>query len=172
MSDPVRSFGVDADAGSGARSSSGPRPLTLRDELAAEIAREVSGEKLTLKVKARPGWAVRYRCDVEVGQLNRWRKSASDRSMPDGLDELKLGATILANQAECLVKDGEDLLDDQGDLVTFTHPMMQELTGLTRPVDIVKRWYANDGHLVMASQEVLRESGYGEEAERADPTQR
>lgn len=140
------------------------------DELREEAAREIGHETVTLAVKERPGWSVRYRADVEVTTLNKWRKASSDRTMPDGVDELKLACIILANHCDCLVKNGEDLRDEDDNPVTFGSTPFMESFGVGRAIDAVKAWYASDGHIMSASQEVMIASGYGDEAEREDPT--
>ncbi|HEX5782391.1 MAG TPA: hypothetical protein VFX80_10735, partial [Solirubrobacteraceae bacterium] len=147
-------------------------PASPLEELRQEIKREVHGDPIVLEVPGRAGWSVRYRADVELPQLAAWRKKAADRAMPEGLDELKLCLTILANQCDALLKDGREVEDDDGQLVTFASAAFLELTGAGRAVEAVRRWYVIDGHVVAAAQEVMNASGYGEEAIREDPTPR
>lgn len=139
------------------------------ETLRAEAQREIGGETVTLTIKERPGWSVRYRADVEIPQFNQWRKRCADRSQPDGVDELKLACLILANQCEALVLNGEDLLEDDQP-VTYASPSFHASFGVTRAVDAVRAWYGIDAHVMTHSQEVMLASGYGDEAEREDPT--
>lgn len=147
-------------------------PASPLEELRQEIKREVTGEPVTLEVPGRAGWTVRYRADVEMPKLAAWRKKSADRSMPDGIDELKLCLTILADQCEALLKDGREVEDDDGGLLTFATPAFLELIGVGRSVEAVRKWYGVDGRVVAAAQEVMNASGYGEDAIREDPTRK
>lgn len=171
--DPIREFSAPS---AGAKATTAPkRSVSALDSLREEISRDVAAKTVTLTVPTRPGWAVRYRCDVEAGELGRWQKAAKDSTQPDRLDSLKVAMTILANQCDALIKDGEALTDDDddGEPVTFRSEVFLEMFGVGRAIDGVKQWYAVDGHIIAASTEVLVESGYGDEAEREeDPTQR
>jgi hypothetical protein len=145
-------------------------PVNPLEALKQEIAKEVTGDVIVLEVPKRPGWTVRYRCDVEMPLLSRWRKAAADRQMPDGLDELKLCLTVLANQCDALLLNGQEVEGGGGELLTFASKEFLDLVGVGRPIDAVKRWYGVDGHVLAAAQEVLTESGFGDEATREDPT--
>lgn len=177
MTDDIPSFGATraADPDLTPPAAKTPQvkasPGSPLEALRQEAQRQVGGETVTLAVKERPGWSVRYRADVETTQLSQWRKRCADRTMPDGLDEFRLACLILANQCDCLVLNGEDVVDDQDGPVTFASPTMHEAFGVSRAVDMVKAWYGVDDHVMVASQEVMLASGYGDEAEREDPTQ-
>lgn len=157
-----------------------PRSAPTRDDLPSnplealkqEIAKEVTGDIVVLEVPKRPGWSIRYRCDVQMPLLSRWRKQAADRTMPDGLDELKLCLTVLANQCDAILLNGREVEGNDRQLVTFASEEFLEMVGAGRAIDAVKAWYGVDGHVLAAAQEVLTESGFGEEATREDPTPR
>lgn len=143
------------------------------DALREEVHRDVTPKTVDLKVPGRPAWAVRYRCDVDANDLGRWQKAAPDKSQPDGIDAVKVAATILGNHVVALIQDGEVLInDDTGEEVTFRSKEFLESFGVGRITEAVKRWYVTDGNLLAASTEVLTESGYGEDAIHEDPTVR
>lgn len=142
--------------------------------LRGEIERDLTGVAITLDVPGRPDWAVRYRCDLQIDQLNRWRKRAADRTAPDGLDESKFGCMLLANQSEAIIYRGEDVPENPDDAasppMSFRSRKFHELVGVGSSVDAVKAWYVRDGSISAAGQAVLFGSGFGEEASEADPT--
>lgn len=174
MDDDTPRFGAasDPDLDLPAREKVGVKasPGSPLDELRSEASREVGGKTSTYPTHERPGWSVRYRADVEVSSLNVWRKRCADRSMPDGVDELKLACLILANHCDVLVQNGNDLVDEDGEPVTFGSSAFLESFGVTRAIDAVKKWYVSDGHLMAASQELMFDSGFGDETASEDPT--
>lgn len=152
---------------------------SLLDELRAEVKQDVVGEPITMPIPGRPGWAIRYRCDIENPTLTAWRKKNADKS-PEGVDSLKLSCVILANQAECFVRykpdepvaEGIDALDEDGHAVNFTSQWLLIELGVGKAIEAVKKWYGLDGTIIAHAQEVLLGSGFGADAERLDPTQR
>lgn len=155
-----------ATAGDAVRGAPGS-PL---ENLRASLKEETSGSPIVLETPRRPGWNVRYRCDVELPVLAQWRKKAADKSMPEGVDELKLCLIILADQCDAILQ-GDVEVEEDGEVVTFRTQSLQDLLGAIRAADLVRRWYGSDGHAVSAAQEVMNASGYGEDLVREDPTQ-
>lgn len=141
-------------------------PLSeLRDELTAEL------EHLeTFEVPGRPGYAVRFDVDVDHNRLGHWRKRAKDTTQPEGLDEVKWAASILASQAVAIVRHGADLELD-GQPATFATPAFQELLGVGRPIDAVKALYGRHASVIATAWAVLEAAGYNRRPDEAeDPT--
>jgi hypothetical protein len=142
--------------------------------LEAEIAKEVSGEPVTLAVgSTRPGWSVRYAVGMTYDQLQAWTKRCRDRNALGGLNRLKLGALILANQCEAILKEGKRVAVDgegvSGD-ITFANPDFRRLLGAGTSSDAVLKFYASDGMVLAHAQEVVVAAGFEAEVDRVDPT--
>lgn len=159
------------------------QPGSMLDDLIAEASREVVREPSTLKIPGRPGWAVRFDVNLDEPIVTAWRKKAADKSKPEGFDMLKFSKAVLANQAEAILRLGSDesvenakvVLDPSGNPVNFRNAWFLEQLGGDRilsPVEAVKKWYGVDGTIISHCGEVLYDAGFGEDAERLDPTQR
>lgn len=180
--DPIRTIGhVDDD-----EPTPGPRPVEVPvdedlpaggtsalDELRAELAEVAEEEPTRVAIPKRPGWEALFSTDLDAGLLGKWRKASSDRSMPDGIDELALAQRVLANLNVGLVRNGEELLTE-GAPMTVRSPAFLDLIGEDRPMPAVRKLFAADGHVLAAATEVVRSAGYGDDlgAAAADPTPR
>lgn len=169
-----REYGVPAKA---AENVVPPRPSELEERvsplesLREEASREVAPDLLTLDVPLRPGWAVRYRADVDVQHLNAWTKRARNKQMEQGVDTHKLACLILASTCDCIVKDGEDVEDPDGGPMTFRSAAFLEMFDTTSTAEGVAAWYGADGHAIVASEKVLVASGFDPDSVVAvDPT--
>jgi hypothetical protein len=143
------------------------------DALRAELSAEVEVELVTLDVPTRPGYAVRYRCDVSYDELATWRKRSADKTKPGHLDEVKLAAIILANKVDGIMAHGTEVTDGDA-AVTFASPVFLDLTGKGSAVSALRHFYGLDGHVDAAAKVVLGRSGFGdelaEEGDDVDPT--
>lgn len=135
----------------------------LRAELTAELARYE-----TFDVDGRPGYAVRYDVDIEHPKLGLWRKRAKDTTQPDGLDELKWAATILAAQAVAVVRHGVDVFVAGDHGVAFNDPELRSILDVGRAIDAVRKFYGRDAAVVTTAYAVLNAAGYGKEAIRSE----
>ena len=138
----------------------------LRADLLAETKTDT-----TLPVPGRPLYAVKFRTDVSGDELDRWRKTAKSKRHVDGIDAMKFAALILANCCLEVIRDGQALLDTDGDPLTFRSVELWKGTlEASTAAGGVLRFYGRDGHAVAASNTVLGESGWGEDLQPLDPT--
>lgn len=170
--DGPTSFSAPAPHGSdpAAHSDEPVARLTLLDELRAEAQQEARKEPVTYMVATRPGWSVRYDTNIDDQVLGQWRKRAADKTQPEGVNQLKLCLTVLANHAEVFVRNGVDALDEEGQPISFRSQYLIDLLGVGRAVDAVKKWYGADGEILSTAYSVLDAAGYGRDADEGDPT--
>lgn len=157
---------LDAPAGVEAVDDVAPVvPPNGLDELAAELNAEAVVEERTLDVPARPGYAVRYRCDATYAEVKAWRaKSPGGKGM---IDELRLSALVLANKSVAILRRGDEV-ELAGEPATFRSPAFLATLGVDGAADAVVKLYGLDGHVIAAAGEVLSVSGFGAELGEAD----
>lgn len=132
--------------------------VTPLDTLRAELA-DIDDETVDLEVPKRPGWAVRVSTTVRYDKLMGWRKQATSKS---NVNELRLAALALANQNTAIVRNGDDLADDDGELYTFRSRGFKDLLGADDAVEAVIRLYGNEFHVLNAANRLLVEAGYAD----------
>lgn len=167
--------GVDPDVAPVRRLS----PLeALQAKLAADTGAELDDEGPTveLAVPGRPGVAVRYGTVVEWEELQAWRKRSRDKGLrsasnPDGVDVNRVSRLVLANRAKAVVVDGDDVVGTDGRPLTFSHPELHAMLGLTGNVgatQAVHAFYGRDAWVQQASGKVLDLAGWGDDAQEVD----
>lgn len=168
MTEPAR-FGLVEDVDD----VTAPVRSTALEALRAELTAETDDDLILLSVPSRKGYAVRFSAKVPYEQYARWTKRAEDRSMPGGVNLLRLAGIVLANTCRGIVRNGEDVVLD-GEPVTFTSKALQEMLGSSDAVGTVAVFYGNDGHVISSGTEVINAAGYGESIEQdtPDPTSR
>lgn len=158
----------DVDALDGIGPDARPQSASAFDALAEEIRHHVEIEPLTTVTPARPGWKVRYRCDIDGDKLQAFRRKCKDRSQAEGYDDIKFAAMVLADQCEAIIQGDAEVLDESGERVTFRHAMMRERMG-GRAISAVRQWYGRDGDVAVTAGAVMRQAGFDEEADLTDP---
>ncbi len=145
--------------------------LTGLDALTAALAETIPTPTVTIKVTARPGWAVQYRTNESWDDVTERRgRAVNDKGV---VDRARLSRLILAET--CLgfarLVGGEWVLqrDPSGELLTFGHVAKQQ--GITA-ADAVSSWLVLDGEIEEASELVYAQAGYGRvpEVVDGDPT--
>src|SRR5687767_6451145 len=103
-----------------------PKPTTrsglpsVYDQLRKELARPTDVPKhIVLKVTARPNISVKYKTDVALEQLDRWRITARKNKKRDTLDVREFNSLIIISQCVGILFDGEEVEDENGDPITF-----------------------------------------------------
>lgn len=150
-------------------------PQTDNSNFAAlekELKRVIRNDLITLSVPSRPGMSLVFDPNIEANRLQAWRKACRDKSMPDNFDSAKFSYVILANQCKNVIWQGETITDEDGKDLNFRNPNFLRMLGAMQATAAVKMLYANDGHVFIATDEVLRAAGYDSEGQeqQADPT--
>lgn len=151
-----------------------PRASVL-DALRAELADDTVDDELVLDVPTRNDTAVRFSTAVAWEEYTAWRKRSSSKARatagnPDGVDLMLLASIVVANRATAIVHKGVDVVAGDGELLTFAHAELHEMTGTHRAVDAVRAFYGRDGHVQIAADRVLQAAGFGDELSEVDET--
>lgn len=151
----------------------GPRGELDPLAVLAEIAGEVELADIVVPHRYRPGWAVRYSTEIDNDDLKRWRKAAKATGAAGKrgeIDDLRFACISLANLCQAVIRNGEEVTDGAGTVLTFANGAMRKLYRVERAADVVRKFYGNDPYLGATFDTVLREAGVGDEVETLDPT--
>lgn len=128
----------------------------VRDLAAAELADPVVSEPITLEVPGRPGFEVRYRTDVDAGWLAKVsQKRCRNREWPDGTDTLKLASIALAQMSQAVIRQGSEVIGQDGTPWTFRHPEMRAALGAESAAPAVARFYGRDADVIAAFNDLM-----------------
>lgn len=171
MSNTPPTFGRPAGGDPGPEDDVTPqrgRPSSLQD-LRGELAAEVAPAPVTYPVELRPGYAIRYSCDIPAELLRAWL--ARGQMKDGGADAMKQSLAVLTNQCEAILRFGEPIGEGGAD-VTFAARDFRELIGADSPAAAVRKFYGSDGYVISTAEAVISAAGYGARisAEEADPT--
>lgn len=169
---------VDEDYGAG--------PLELSDlaDLREEVTEQITRKPLRVRVPERRGnWMLELTVDIDDRVFARFQKLAdrkgTKRSRGEAIDladvsEAKLSALLLGHYCAGIYRGGRQLLDGDGDPMTFKSREWHELVGVN-PGDptpaataAVKMYGGDDGLLVQAGRALMRKSGWLDTAAEVD----
>ena len=143
---------------------------TPLSRLKATIAKKVERSVVLLEVPERPGVKVRISPNITQQQMKNWRKQAGEDTRT-GLDATKFACSVIAHTTVGLEIDGEEVLDEDGNELTFASPIVMEMTETTRPLpDCVKAFFGVDPHVEAAALAILDAAGYSDTVDAVDPT--
>ncbi len=148
-------------------------PLSDLQRLAADIAGFVA-PPFDLKHPGLPAYTLRFRSDLQVEELDKWRKVATRKKGrggdPDDLDQAKLAALVVNGCCLGILRDGAELTDSNDRPVRFGSREFLDLMHVGTGADAVQAFLVKDAWVAAMSRSVLEHNGYGDEAEEADPT--
>jgi hypothetical protein len=144
---------------------------TVYDKLRAELSQpaKVELEKVIPAGKGRPGWGLRVNLDLDLEKLDRWRISARKSKGKEALDMQRYNSLVIASQTLCLVYDGEDFEDQEGNRLNFAS---QEVIEMLKAYDVhgaIKNFFARDADILKIGGEILEACGYIEDEDEDDP---
>lgn len=143
-------------------------------ELAAALQKEVVREDVRLEVPGRPGIVLTFGTIVPAPTLKAWQKKNKDRHSETGIDEVRLMATVIANQCVGVAINGQAASGSDGEPLSFRHRDLWAMLNASSALETVLAMYGGvKGHpsILAAGDEILKSAGYGEDAIRAeDPT--
>ena len=134
--------------------------------LAAEMERDVA-PPVVFNIPSRPGFQVQVRTDLSIREVNQFRKQAT---VGKKVDEMVAQSLTIAGAATAILKDGRVMVDDGGEPIRFGTPGFMRAVGARSAADAVRRFVARDGDASALAVAILNASGFGEQAEEADPT--
>lgn len=142
--------------------------------LLAEIAGPVVLDPIIVPHRFRPGWAVKYDITIDADEhIKRWRDQSTTRkgTAREKIDEVRMACLALATLGLVFIKDGVELVDDDGTALNFRHPAVWQNYGVKKSAEAVRAFYGNDPYLGATFEAVLAAAGVGEQVEALDPTQ-
>lgn len=150
-----------------------PRVSTLemlRDELRVSLDKGT----VTYRVDARPRFSVEYRLDLDLPQMEGWRRASIDPATGDQ-DFHLFNRTVLAAQCSRIWHDGQVVNDSAGRPVTFASDDFQRLLNVPAgspdgAVEAVRAFYGGDIPIVAVVDALSAKAGIGKQAEEVDPT--
>lgn len=142
----------------------------LRGALAAPVEREL----LRLRVPTRPGVTLLFDPTFTNDQRKAWQKRATKKSRrpdrPDETDEMLFSCLVIANTHRGVEFRGIEAHTPTGNPLTFAHSQLHEMVSAADPEDAIRKLFANDAHVLLASGEILVAAGFDDDLEAADPT--
>jgi hypothetical protein len=102
--------------------------------------------------------------------MKNWRKNAGEDSR-NGLDATKFACLVIGHTTIGICIDDEEIFDENGNNITFGHPLILEMTETTRPVpEAVRALFGVDPHVESAALAILDAAGYSDTVAAVDPT--
>lgn len=127
----------------------------------------------TLKVPARPGITLDFRGPIPAEQRKAWQNRARKKSRRGSgepeVDEMLFSCLVLANTHKATLVDGVEAHDEDGNPLTFAHRQLWDMVDARDPEDAIRKLWANDAHVLIASGEVLLDAGFDDDL-GTDPT--
>jgi hypothetical protein len=144
---------------------------TPYDRLQEILSQEVENEPITLEVPNRPGVTIKFDTNIRSEDIDFWRKQSTTRADRrrgggDAVDSVKFAALVVYNKAECFLVDGEEVILPNGEELSFVHQdTLKQIFGIVAatPMELVKKVYASDAHVLAAGGQIVEAAGYGEE---------
>jgi hypothetical protein len=142
---------------------------TPLSRLKSVIAKKVERSVVLLEVPERPGVKIRISPNITQQQMKNWRKNAGEDTR-NGLDATKFACSVIAHTTVGLEIDGEEVLDEDGNELTFASPLVLAMTETIRPLpDCVKAFFGVDPHIEAAALAILDAAGYSDTVDAVDP---
>jgi hypothetical protein len=139
-------------------------PTNVLDQLRSVLQEKVIIPLFRCTVPTRPTIEVEFDVDIDANILQMWQKRSRDTSLPDNLDIRKFSSIVLLDRCRGIYVQGQKVVDTtSGENVTFNHPILCGMLGVTRPIDAVKAMYGPDAAIMQTTQRVMEEAGYGDE---------
>lgn len=130
--------------------------------LAERIKSQIAARKRRVLVFTHPDcpeWTATYRLPVDRSELagfyDRAEKAAKRKQ------KYSFDAAVLATFNVALANMGEDVVDDDGTLLTVRDRAVMSLLDAVSPSEAIRTLYGSDGIVAAVSEKLLGEAGYG-----------
>ena len=148
--------------------------VSVLEALRTTLAAPVDVEPITLRVPSRPGVTLRFRPAIDQETRKAWQKRATRKgrrgSQSEEVDEMLFAQLVLANTHVAVSLSGVDAHDEEDTPLTFAHRQLWDMVGADDPRSCIRKLFANDAHVLIASGEVLMAAGFDDDLEASDPT--
>lgn len=139
---------------------------SVYDNMRADLTKPIDLPKdVTIPVKGRAGFAVKFDVDIPLEKLHRWQK-ASRKKPNDPTSELNtlfFHQTVIQETCLALVYKGEDVFNKQDERVTFKDDGFQDQFGAMDARAAIKSFYARDPYILSVSADILVAAGYAQD---------
>ena len=145
-------------------------PMTVLDELRAQIEKDVRRPDIEIAVPERPGVTVTFSPNIESDLLKQWRKKYTNRKT-DELNGFLLSCHIIGATVTGILINGVLAEDDDGIALTFASSEILEMTNTDDAIpDCIQEFYSNDAHIEIIASTILDQAGWTEDIDVEDPT--
>ena len=140
------------------------------DLLKSEAEKEL-GKRVRFDVDARPGFQIEVETLVAYRDFKRYQTAAQKGSKDaTKADAGLLAGLLLADYTKAILHHGKELVDEEGDKITFRSEGFINSFGASTAAEAVTK-FLSDGHMLSLSNKVLELAGYGSEVvEVEDPS--
>lgn len=150
----------------------GPVGDSLLDDLRRELAAEVGPEPLRVEIATRPGYVVTFSTDISGDDFRNARKRAVIKGQRDWdgspvVDEARMSALLLATHSTGLIRNGEPLLDGDGEPMTLRSRELLDILGAHQVADGIRKLYGTEAELLAHGRALIRASGWNSDATEA-----
>lgn len=140
------------------------------ERLRSVVKKKVERSFVLIPVPERPGVSIKVSPNITQSQMKNWRKNAGEDSR-NGLDATKFACLVIGHTTTGVYIDDEEVLDENGNILNFAHPLILEMTETSRPVpDAVRAMFGVDPHVESAALAILDAAGYSDTVAAVDPT--
>jgi hypothetical protein len=139
-------------------------PESVMADIAADLSKEQeAAEPIAVVVPKRPNYKLLFRTDIDFDDLRLWMKKAKEgKGDKADTNALRLALAVIINTNVGLLFQGNEATARDGRPLTVHHPELQAL--LKTPTGgvpaAVRKFYGNDGHIILTMQRILEEAGY------------
>lgn len=141
---------------------------TLLSQLRDTLKKKVERAPVLLEVPERVGLKLKISPNITQNQMKSWRKNAGEDTK-NGIDATKFASQVIAFTTVGFVLNGDEVLDDEGESLTFAHPLVKEMTDAARPwPDAVVKLFGLDPHVEAAALSIMEAAGWGESVDAND----
>lgn len=153
-----------------AKDGGSPREETQLQKLRGIVSKKVERSIVLIPVPERPGVSLKVSPNISQSQMKSWRKSAGEDSR-NGLDPTRFACLVIGHSTIGMFIEDDEVLDENGNNMTFAHPQILDMTDTTKPVpDAVRALFGVDPHVESAALAILDAAGYSDTVAAVDPT--
>ena len=148
---------------SGALKTDNTTRRTRYDELRAELTTPADRKStLRLKVEGRPNLSIRFNTLLDYDRLQKWTDLCTNKK--GKVDMRKLSLIILNSQCSGIFYKDVEMLDSEGEPLTFRHPEFRDMADALDPIGAITWTYGqdNDGEIMQVANAITEAAGYAE----------
>lgn len=138
---------------------------TLLSDVLGQIQGKVLKPLMTEPIPGRPGFALRLNPNVDFRLVAGMVKKCFDKKT-EQLDRARFAATLLITYCEAVLKDGKEVMDDDGKVVTLRSSVWMDHFGALDRVQAAKD-FLGEVDMILIGDKFSAESGSGTAVDKA-----